>query len=92
MLRRSSLTVFALAVAALVIGGLRWQSVSQARPDAIGTVVGGVVGAGHGKCIGMKAVVLPGSDVKVYRVFEDGTVERAIDQGHNAFVSWVVVK
>jgi hypothetical protein len=83
MLRRSSATVFGLAVAFGLGYMVSWNPTAapaQAQPL-------------KGKCIGIKAVLLlTDNDIKVYRAFEDGTVERAIDHGTNNIVTWVPVK
>jgi hypothetical protein len=75
MLRRSSLTVFALAVA-FVVGTL--VSTGPA------TVKAQNAPAGHGKCCGIATALGTGNSLYVYRAFEDGTVERLGDRAQDS--------
>jgi len=48
--------------------------------------------AGHGKCISISAVQPTGNFITLYRLFEDGTIEKMIDAEPAKGKVWLPVK
>lgn len=85
MQRRSSATVFALAVA--VAFGLGFLVSGQSPPPPAQEVV---VPA-KGKCIGIQTMVPTIGSPTVIRAFEDGTVEYSVQHPSNNFSKWITI-
>jgi hypothetical protein len=70
MLRRSSATLFGLAVAfGLGLLFSNRPAFVEAQPPAVKPLLK------HGKCVGVAAAQLATGNISTYRAFEDGTVE-----------------
>jgi hypothetical protein len=78
MLRRPFVNVLAL-VAAFVVGSLLTNRPTPATAQPAG---------GHGKCVGITAATHSGTFLRVFRAFEDGTVDVAFDGPAGSTPKW----